>query len=334
MPPGSPWPQRRMSRTVRAEPAGSRPVRREVHGILLLDKPLGMSSNRALQRVKTLFRARKAGHTGSLDPLATGMLPICLGEATKVSGYLLEADKHYRVRLAFGLATTTGDAEGVTRARGIETVGPDELAAALRAFEGEGWQIPPMHSALKVAGQPLYRLARAGREVERAPRRIVIHDLVIEDPDIHQPLLRVSCSKGTYIRTLVEDIAEHLGTVAHVTELRRLSVSPFCEQPMLTLEELERAATQPAGGLDELLLPADLALGGLPAVQLAAREAAIVSHGQSVAAEGGSGMVRLYGPGGRFLGIGEIGAGGHVVPRRLWQVRSGDQDAKQAVTDP
>lgn len=325
-----------MSLTVRAEPAGIRPARREVHGILLLDKPLGMTSNRALQRVKALFRARKAGHTGSLDPLATGMLPICLGEATKVSGYLLEADKHYRVRLVFGLATTTGDAEGVTRARGTETVGPDELAAALRTFAGEGWQVPPMHSALKVAGQPLYRLARAGREVERAPRRIVIHDLVVEDPDIHRPVLRVSCSKGTYIRTLVEDIAGRLGTVAHVSELRRLSVSPFCGQPMLTLEELERAAARPpAGELDDLLLPADLALGGLPAIQLAAREAAIVSHGQSVATgEGGAGMVRLYGPGGRFLGIGEVGVGGHVVPRRLWQVRSGGQDAKQAVTDP
>ncbi len=297
-------------------------VRQDIDGIILLDKPIGMSSNRALQRVKGLLRARKAGHTGSLDPLATGMLPICLGEATKVSGYLLDADKLYRVRLAFGLATSTGDDEGTTEVRGIEEVAQDDLAAALRFFEGPGLQMPPMYSALKVGGQPLYRLARAGREIERAPREIMIHKLAIEEYDSRRPVLRVHCSKGTYIRTLVEDIARRLGTVARTVELRRLWVAPFSETEMVSLEQLEQAVGSPAKAGEALLLPVDRALGAMPVVSLEGLEAARVMQGQAITPSALSkgvvaGLVRLYGPAGQFLGIGEWGVDGRILGRRL-----------------
>lgn len=300
-------------------PETTRPARRQVDGILLLDKPLGMSSNRALQRVKGLYRARKAGHTGSLDPLATGMLPICLGEATKVSSYLLEADKCYRVRLAFGLATSTGDAEGVTSARGPETVRDEALLDALATFAGESWQLPPMYSALKHEGQPLYRLARAGREVARSRRRIMLHSLTVEQHDPRQPILRVLCSKGTYIRVLIEDIAEKLDTVAHVTELRRLAVLPFDDDRMYRLEELEALAAEDVSRLDGLLRPADEALGTLQAVTLSGADALALMQGRVVQnPDRLCGELRLYGPEGRFLGIGEARGDGLLRARRLW----------------
>lgn len=299
-----------------------RQPRRDVDGILLLDKPEGMSSNRALQRVKAIFNARKAGHTGSLDPLATGMLPICLGEATKVAGFLLDSEKLYRVRLAFGLETSTGDDEGLTEARGVETVGRGDLDAALLSFHGASMQVPPMYSALKVNGQPLYRLARAGREVDRVARKITIHELIVEDYHPRTPVLRIRCSKGTYIRTLVEDIARRAGTVAHVVELRRLAVWPFWGQPMVGFERLGQVAATSMDALDRVLLPLDAALAALPDLQLGQIEAKRIRQGQPldpidwpVPWQGG--LVRLYGPDRQFLGVGERDALGRVLPRRL-----------------
>lgn len=308
--------------TMNADARASRRPRRDVDGILLLDKPEGMSSNRALQQVKALFNARKAGHTGSLDPLATGMLPICLGEATKVAGYLLDSEKLYRVRLVFGLATSTGDDEGQTVARGVEAVTRSDLDAALLAFRGASKQVPPMYSALKVNGQPLYRLARAGQVTSRVAREITIHELVIEDFHPGAAVLRVRCSKGTYIRTLVEDIAHRLGTVAHVAELRRLAVWPFSGQAMVTLEGLGRIAAESLRALDSLLLPLDAALTALPDLRLGESEAGRIRQGQALETVAGpatwhGGLIRLYGPDRRFLGVGERDAQGRVLPRRL-----------------
>lgn len=308
--------------TMTSDTAARHRPRRLVDGILLLDKPSGMSSNRALQRVKALFNAHKAGHTGSLDPLATGMLPICLGDGTKMAGHLLDAEKLYRVQLAFGLETSTGDAEGLTQARGVERVDMVNLEAALRAFLGTSLQIPPMHSALKFNGQPLYRLARTGRTVDRAPRQITIRDLAIEEYDSHSPVLRIRCSKGTYIRTLVEDIARKAGTVAHVVELRRICIWPFSGQAMIDLEHLERVAVESPGDLDRLLLPVDAALGALPEVHVGPAEAGRLRQGQpvdeiDVPGSIQDGLVRLYGPDSRFLGVGERDPQGRILPRRL-----------------
>lgn len=297
-----------------------RALRRDVHGIVLVDKPAGMSSNHALQRVKRMFRARKAGHTGSLDPLASGMLPICLGEATKMAAFLLDSDKTYRFRMNIGCQTSTGDAEGEVVAEGPPVPGEESLQRALDGLRGAIFQVPPMYSALKHQGQRLYRLARAGREVERVARQIWIHELVVEQFDASRPVLRVRCSKGTYVRTLAEDIARQAGTVAHVAELRRLAVTPFRESAMHTLEELETEASSPAGAqLDALLLPVDAAIEAWPALELTARQERGLLCGQPVPgdASAGCGPLRLYGHQGRFLGVGERLADGQVVPRRL-----------------
>lgn len=297
-----------------------RALRRDVHGIVLVDKPAGMSSNHALQRVKRMFRARKAGHTGSLDPLASGMLPICLGEATKMAAFLLDSDKTYRFRMNIGCQTSTGDAEGEVVAEGPPVPGEESLQRALDGLRGPISQVPPMYSALKHQGQRLYRLARAGREVERVARQIWIHELVVEQFDASRPVLRVRCSKGTYVRTLAEDIARQAGTVAHVAELRRLAVTPFRESAMHTLEELETEASSPAGAqLDALLLPVDAAIEAWPALELTARQERGLLCGQPVPgdASAGCGPLRLYGHQGRFLGVGERLADGQVVPRRL-----------------
>ncbi|MGH8260921.1 MAG: tRNA pseudouridine(55) synthase TruB, partial [Steroidobacteraceae bacterium] len=229
----------------------------EVCGILLLDKPEGVSSNGALQRVKRLLGARKAGHVGSLDPLATGMLPICLGEATKIASDLTGRDKRYAFELALGARTETGDREGaVVETAPVPPLEPAAIEAALGGFRGRIAQIPPMYSALKRDGQPLYRLARAGREIERAAREIEIRELALTARRGGVLALEALCSKGTYIRVLGEDIARALGTCGHVIRLRRLFVSPFESEPMLPLDELEtmcRAGTRPA------LIPADRA---------------------------------------------------------------------------
>jgi tRNA pseudouridine55 synthase len=288
------------------------------HGILLLDKPRGLSSNSALQRVRRAFGRVKAGHTGSLDPLATGMLPICLGEATKVAGYLLEGDKQYLFTAAFGSRTATGDLEGA-----VEEVCavPDDLAAVLQAavarFLGPQSQIPPMYSALKRDGQPLYKLARAGLTVERAARSIHIHALELLAVAGHEAQLRVRCSKGTYVRTLAEDLAHAIGTTAHLSMLRRESVEPFAQESMVTLDALEAA---PAA---VRLVAPDLALPHLSAVQLGAAQTRQIGQGQQIVpaslVPGATGLVRMYGPG-RFLGIGRLEAsGGDAV--RLQPVR-------------
>lgn len=290
--------------------------------MLLLDKPADCSSNRALQRVKRLFGAAKAGHAGSLDPLATGMLPIFFGGATRLAAYMLEARKIYRVSATLGSATTTGDAEGaITEDRSHEPP-PDaaRVAVAARAFCGEIEQVPPMYSALKRDGVPLYRLARSGIEVERAPRRVVIEELVIDRYEWPTLDFRVRCSKGTYVRTLVEDIAKAAGTLGHVAALRRLAVDPFVEQGMQTVEALELAANGGVEALDRLLLPAEAALTTWPATHLAASEAARLAQGQAVAADPAlpPGNVKVYGPSDQLIAIGLVTADHRLAPTRVF----------------
>jgi tRNA pseudouridine55 synthase len=286
-------------------------------GILLLDKPLGLSSNAALQRVRSLYDREKAGHVGSLDPLATGMLPICLGEATKVAGEVLDGRKCYRFTVGLGTRTATGDTEGeVIATSAVPALAPEEIEAVLARFTGRQQQVPPMYSAIKRDGQPLYRLARAGVTVERAAREIELYALTLNFVSQACLELDVLCSKGTYVRVLAEDIAVALGTCGHVTQLRRLYVEPFADQPMHTLESLMQARSVGAG---PALLPADAALMHLPAVILSAVAAERLRHGQRVAADVPplSMRVRLYEAGGEFLGLGMADSSGGVQPRRL-----------------
>jgi tRNA pseudouridine55 synthase len=292
---------------------------RDVDGIVLLDKPEGISSNAALQRVRRAFQARKAGHTGSLDPLAGGLLPVCLGQATKACALLLDAGKSYRFRLALGRSTSTGDREGETLAT-VPVGALDESAIRLRAtaFLGESMQVPPMYSALKHDGQRLYRLARAGVEVERAPRRVRIERLDLLAAGADWLDFEVDCSKGTYVRSLAEDIARALGTVGHVASLRRIGLGPFSGMPMHALDRIEAAAAE-GSGLESMLIPVDEALPGLPAVRLGAAEQASILQGRVVPALGpGASQVRMYGVGGRFLGVGRMSAeGARLSPERI-----------------
>lgn len=286
------------------------------NGILLLDKPRGVSSNGALQRVRTLFGREKAGHVGSLDPLATGMLPICLGEATKVAGEILARRKCYRFTVSLGTRTTTGDAEGtVTERAAIPTLERSHIETVLARFLGPGQQVPPMYSAIKRAGQPLYRLARAGVTVERAPRAIEVSQLRLITLAPEALELEVLCSKGTYVRVLAEDIAAALETLGHVSALRREYVEPFEGETMRTLESI---AEMRARREEPALLPIDRPLGHLAAVQLDPEQARRVCQGQAVrlADAPRATRVRLYGDEG-FLGIGESDATGAVHPRRL-----------------
>jgi tRNA pseudouridine55 synthase len=288
-----------------------------IDGALLLDKPLGLSSNAALQKAKQLFGAAKAGHAGTLDPLASGLLLVLFGEATKFAGPLLDADKEYLATLKLGERTATGDAEGeVLDTRPVHAT-PEGLAAVLERFRGEIEQVPPMHSALKHKGTPLYRLARQGQEVERAPRRVRIERLECLGAGGHWLDFEVTCSKGTYVRSLAEDLARALGTVGHVASLRRTGLGPFTGQRMHTLEAIEQAGGE--AGLAGLLLAVDSALPELPAIQLEGGAEASILQGRTVALAGpGSARVRMYGPGGRFLGIGRISAeGGHLAPERI-----------------
>jgi tRNA pseudouridine55 synthase len=297
----------------------SRFPRRDVHGILLLDKPVGRSSNAALQDVKHLFGARKAGHTGSLDPLASGLLPICLGEATKVSGFLLDAAKSYWLRCRLGVSTTTGDAEGeVIETRAVPALTRNGVEAVLARFVGRIEQVPPMYSALKHQGERLYKLARQGIEVERKPREVVIHALTLLELGSDELTLEVRCSKGTYVRTLAEDIGRVLGCGAHVSALRRTALGPFGEASMVTLETLRAHAEQGQAALDALLLPMDQALADWPEVRLNADSAYFIRQGQPVQVPRApvQGWVRIYAEQG-FLGIGEIMDDGRVAPRRL-----------------
>jgi tRNA pseudouridine55 synthase len=285
-------------------------------GVLLLDKPLGLSSNAALQRVRRVFGGARAGHTGSLDPLATGMLPICLGEATKIAGDLLEGDKAYDFTLQLGERRSTGDREGEV----VETlpVPPDwqaRLLAVLPRFRGPQLQVPPLYSALKHQGEPLYKLARRGEDVERPARPITLTRLELLGTEGDQARLGVHCSKGTYIRTLGEDLAAAIGCCGHLAALRRTWAQPFEGHPMITLEALQEA---PAPALH--LLPADAALPQLAPVTVDASELARLLQGQRVriSASAAAGRVRVYGLDGRFRGVAELAADGVLHPRRLF----------------
>jgi tRNA pseudouridine55 synthase len=292
---------------------------RPISGILLLDKPLGLSSNHALQRVKRLFDARKAGHTGSLDPLADGMLPICFGDATKLSAFLLDADKHYRFRIRLGVTTATGDTEGeVVQERSPEGITRADIEGVLPDFVGRISQLPPMYSALKHQGKRLYELAREGVEVEREPREVTIHSLELGEVDLPEFELDVRCSKGTYVRTLAEDIGEALGCGAHVTKLRRTGVGPYTARPMIDMAQVEAAAEQGHAALDALLLPIDTALSDWPSVHVGADAAFYLQQGQAVLVPKAptEGWVRIY-QGEDFLAVGQVQDDGRIAPKRL-----------------
>jgi tRNA pseudouridine55 synthase len=293
---------------------------RKVDGIVLLDKPVSYGSNQVLQRVKRLYQARKAGHTGSLDQLASGLLPICLGEATKFSGFLLNADKRYSADFRLGVVTTTGDAEGeVSKIRDFVPFTRAQFEAVIPRFIGEIEQIPPMHSAIKIKGQRLYKLAHQGIEVEREPRRITIHSLELVDFGDDFMAVDVLCSKGTYIRTLAEDIGEALGCGAHVQALRRTVVGPFEASQMVSLADLEALAETGLEALDGVLVPMEGALSDWPAVSLPENAAYYLKKGQPVLVPRSPtrGWVRLYAAQGHFLGVGEVLDDGRIGPRRL-----------------
>ncbi|HSN73178.1 MAG TPA: tRNA pseudouridine(55) synthase TruB [Steroidobacteraceae bacterium] len=293
---------------------------REVDGILLLDKPLGLSSNAALQRVRRAFGARKAGHGGSLDPLATGMLPLCFGQATKACGDLLGASKVYRARIELGRATDSGDAAGETVATAaVPDLTPHAVDTVLAGFLGERLQTPPMYSALKVGGRRLYELARRGETVEREPRRIVIHRLCRVALDSGQLEIEVHCSKGTYVRVLGEEIAAALGTVGHLGALRRERVEPFDADAIVGLDVVESLADRDPSALASLLLPVDASLSGLPAVVLDEDDTRALLHGRAVQLRAGTeGAARTYGPDGRFLGLVQVSGDGVAKVRRLF----------------
>ncbi|MBC8650527.1 tRNA pseudouridine(55) synthase TruB [Pseudomonas sp. MTM4] len=295
-------------------------VRRAVSGIILLDKPRGFTSNAALQKVRWLLNAEKAGHTGSLDPLATGVLPLCFGEATKFSQYLLDADKGYETVAQLGVTTTTADAEGEVIERKPVAVSAAQIEALLPEFRGDLQQVPPMYSALKRDGQPLYKLARAGEVVEREPRSVTIARLDLLSLEDDRARLAVACSKGTYIRTLVEDIGLKLGCGAHVAELRRTQAGPFDLTQTVSLEELERVhAEGGAEAVDAFLKPVDSGLEHWPLLQLSEHSAFYWLHGQPVRAPEAPkfGMLRVQDHNGRFIGIGEVSEDGRIAPRRL-----------------
>jgi len=294
----------------------SKSRRRSIDGILLLDKPLGLSSNAALQNAKHLYNAQKAGHTGSLDPLASGLLPICLGEATKLSAYLLDADKRYQARVRLGVRTTTGDAEGEpTATSDPSSLSRAQLEAAIPQFLGAIAQVPPMYSALKRDGQPLYALARAGIEVERQPRPVRIHELRMLAFDGLHFDFEVTCSKGTYVRTLAEDWAAAVGQQAHLSALRRSGLEPFDAAAMVSLEQVQQA--EPGQPRDSLLLRPEAALRGWPRLVVDEELARRLARGQKVRAESGAaGLTAVFDQQQTLLGIAESDAAGFLAPRR------------------
>jgi tRNA pseudouridine55 synthase len=292
----------------------TRPPRRRVDGVLLLDKPVGLSSNAALQRAKRLFAAEKAGHTGTLDPLASGLLPLCFGDATKFAQALLDSRKAYVATVRFGRSTTTGDAEGETLAESPVPFDGVRLAAALQPFIGTTSQVPPRYAALKHEGRNYYEYARRGVEIPRAPREVTIDALDLLDWTPPDAVLRVACGKGTYVRVLAEDLGTALGTHAHLAALRRTGTGPFTLDGAVTLEALE--ALDPAGR-DARLLPVDAPIGDVPRLDLDAAAAAALVQGRIVPAPAGAaGPCRCYGPGARFLGLVEA-ASGVLRPTRL-----------------
>lgn len=297
-----------------------RRVKRNINGVLLLDKPLGFSSNQALQKVKWLFQAAKAGHTGTLDPLATGLLPICLGEATKFAQHVTDADKTYLATIKFGTTTTTGDAEGEVIATHAVDISREQLEAACMAFIGEISQVPPMYSALKFEGKSLYTYAREGVEIERQARIVHITNIQIESYKDDVAQITVGCSKGTYIRTLAEDIAHSLGSGAHLIGLRRIETAGYQLADAITLEQLEQKIKEtPIEAHPSLLLPVDSAIAYLPAVQLNGDAAHYFMQGQAVWVSGKtpSGEMRLFDEHARFLGLGFLQDDGRIAPKRL-----------------
>jgi tRNA pseudouridine55 synthase len=287
---------------------------------VVLDKANGLSSNAALQEVKRLYEANKAGHAGSLDPLATGVLPVCLGEATKVSQFLLDSDKRYRARIKLGIRTDTGDSEGsiIERNEGI-SVSRKAIERALTKFKGEVEQVPPMYSAIKMNGVPLYKLARKGIAVEREPRLVTLYQICLVEFVNSEIELEISCSKGTYIRTIADDLGQELGCGAHVIELRRTQAGVFTEKDSISSEEL--ALEKENRGLDKIdqfLIPMDRAIQDLPEVNLPSITASHVKNGQAVLVRHlpKNGLVRMY-EDEQFIGIGSIDDDGKVAPKRL-----------------
>ena len=298
---------------------------RNVNGIILLDKAKGESSNYALQRIKRLFHAKKAGHTGSLDPLATGVLPLCLGEATKISQFLLDSDKRYMAKVKLGERTDSGDSEGVVIdvQRRID-VDYDALVQTLTKFEGEIKQLPPMYSALKHHGVPLYKLARKGISIKRKVRAVTIHKIGLMNFDNNIAEIDVTCSKGTYIRTLADDLGQELGCGAHVIELRRLQAGVFSIDQCRGSNELEKIKESfGLSGLDKVIVPMERAVEKLPEVVLASETAKDIRNGQAVSLHElpKSGLVRLYEKE-NFIGIGIVNADGEVAPKRLVAAKS------------
>jgi tRNA pseudouridine55 synthase len=292
---------------------------RDLDGVLLLDKPCGISSNAALQSARRLLAARRAGHTGTLDPMASGLLVLCFGEATKFSGALLDADKEYRARVRLGARTSTGDAEGEILERREVRAGPAEIERALERFRGAIDQVPPMHSALKHRGRPLYAYARKGETVERSARRVVIRELVLEGTSGADLELRVLCSKGTYVRVLAEDLGEALGCGGHLAALRRTAVGPLAVERAVSLDRL--AALEPRER-DERLLPVDALLESWPRVALPKEVETRFRHGQRVPAATHEARVAVFGADGSFLGIGEVDGEGMLRARRQVATRT------------
>ncbi|MGI9263197.1 MAG: tRNA pseudouridine(55) synthase TruB [Woeseiaceae bacterium] len=291
-----------------------------VNGLLLLNKPAGMTSNQVLQRVKRLLNAKKAGHTGSLDPAATGMLPLCFGEATKICAYLLDTDKTYRVTARLGEKMDTADGDGkVIETAEVPQLGEAQWRAILESFSGDIEQVPPMYSALKKDGKRLYELARKGETVERQARPVVIHEIDLLEQSGSRLVFRVKCSKGTYVRTLVEDIAAAAGTVAYTSKLHRETVGEFRAEDMLDLSSAEKEAQDGPDTLREQLMSADQALSDWSACTLAEGDNDRFSGGQTVPCDvSGEGLTRVYGIDGRFLGIGDLTGAGTVAPKRIF----------------
>jgi tRNA pseudouridine55 synthase len=302
-----------------------RPKGDPVDGVLLLDKPVGMTSSAAVGRARWLFGARKAGHTGTLDPLAGGLLPITFGEATKFSADLLDADKAYEARVRFGMTTTTGDGEGEVTSRAAAGFGRAELEAVLPRFTGSIEQVPPMHSALKRDGRPLYELARAGRQVERQPRRVRIERLDLMEFGGGEALLAVECSKGTYVRVLAEDLGAAMGCGAFLAALRRTRVGPLALGEALTPDELEALSLQARRAA---LLPVDALLAGLPRITLDADDAARFAHGQRLPLRlPPEARVRVYAHDAQLLGTARVTEDGVLAPQRL--VHAAEQTMKE-----
>jgi len=304
----------------------------DINGILLLNKPLGLSSNKALQAARHIFKANKAGHTGSLDPLATGMLPICFGEATKISGHLLDASKTYVTKCQLGITTETGDAEGAVTSENPVNVTRSQINQVLQDFTGVLQQTPPMYSAIKHNGQRLYNLARAGKVVERESRQIEIYEIKLvefnqvefEQAELNKDVLTffIHCSKGTYIRTLIEDIGQRLGCGAYITELNREAVQPFWDEQVYTLDELRDIAENESQQLDDCLLPVNAALDEWPIVELDDDMSYYLRQGQPVQVPRAplTGLLCLMAETGEFIGIGHVLSDGRIAPKRLVQI--------------